>query len=295
MSPKLMLENIIKVVIVLLLFWSNLVHAQKKESALWEITGSGLKSKSYLFGTFHTVSIKLIDSFPELKEAIGECNFGIFEKSAHHIGVVADADIKTPPLDSIFTKKEYLLVDSFFTKSPFGSIRPHNNEASLGGMLQLVIMLNNEQTKNQGLFFDEYIQSYMMDSLNKKTFGLDEPTEMAESAKKADYKSMAKLIVYLIESKVDIDTLGGNEIFDEPLYIKSMQADMKLSEEVKIKEIKDGTIERNQIWVPKIISKIKEGSCFIAVGLGHLQYKSGLIALLRKYGYTLHPISLNKR
>jgi hypothetical protein len=290
-----MLKKIIKLVIVLLLLLFNLVRAQKKESALWEITGNGLKSKSYLFGTFHTVSIKLIDSFPELKKTIDKCNFGIFEKSEHPIGVVADADIKTPPLDSVFTKKEYLLVDSFFTKSPFGSIRPHNNEASLSAMLGVIVMLNNEQTKNQGFFFDDYIQSYMMDSLSKKTFGLDEPTEMAESAKKADYKSMAKLIMYLIKSKMDIDTLGDNKIFDEPLYTKSMQADMKLSEEVKIKAIKDGTVERNQIWVPKIISKIKEGSCFIAVGLGHLQYRSGLIALLREYGYTLHSVSLNKR
>ncbi|WP_316805354.1 TraB/GumN family protein [Pedobacter nototheniae] len=289
-----MFKYIIKSLLVLLLYSCNLAYAQKKESVLWEITGNGLKSKSYLFGTFHTVSVKLINRFPEIKAAINRCNVGIFEKSANSIGAVADAEIKTPPLDSVFTKKEYLLVDDFFSKSPFGSIRPHNNEASLLAMLQAIMMLNKEQTKNQSLFFDEYIQAYMIDSLSKKTFGLDEPIEMAESAKKTDYKSIAKLIIYLIESKADIDTLGGNAFFDEPLYIQSMQADMKRSEEVKVIGIKEGTVVRNQIWLPKIISKISEDSSFIAVGLGHLQYKTGLITLLRAHGYTLKPIHLKK-
>jgi len=287
-----MLKRIIKVSVCLLLILSNSVYSQKNESVLWEITGNGLKSKSYLFGTFHTVSIKLIDSFPDLKNIIGKCDFGIFEKSPHAIGEVIDIDIKTPPLDSVFTKTEYLLVDSFFTKSPFGSIKPHNNEASLLAMAQAVMMLNNKQTKDQDMFFDDYIQSYMIDSLKRKTFGLDEPLEMAESAKKTDNKRLAKLIVYLIESKVNLS--ASDKLFDEPLYIKTMQSDMKLSDEVKIQELKDGTINRNQIWLPKIITKTKEGSCFIAVGLGHLQYKTGIIALLLANGYTLRPIKLTR-
>lgn len=99
---------------------------------------------------------------------------------------------------------------------------------------------------------------------------------------------------YLIKSKANIDTLEVNAFFDEQLYVSSMQSEMKLSEDVTAEWFKEGTINRNQIWVPKIIYKIKEGSCFIAVGLGHLQYKTGLIALLRANGYRLSPINLNK-
>ena len=281
-------------IIFLLLLVPALATAQKKESVLWKITGNNLPSASYLFGTFHTVSFQLIDSFPQLKNIINNCKYGVFEKSENTIGNVEYADIKTPPLDAIFTAHEYALVDSFFTKSPFGSIKPHNNDASLMAMLQAVVMLNEEETKNQAMFFDEYIHTYMEDSLKRNTFGLDEPVEMAESAQKYDYKTAAKTLVYLIETKVNVNRLINIKTLDEALYKKSMQADMALNEEPKEEWIREGTIKRNQIWLPKIISKTKEGSCFIAVGLGHLQYKTGLIALLRGKGYKVEPIRLNK-
>lgn len=288
------IKKILHPILLSFLVLSTTAIAQKKESVLWKISGKELTSPSYLYGTFHTVSIKLLDSFPELKQIISNSEFGIFEKSDNDIGQVEGVDIPTPPLNTLFTPEEYTLVDSFFTQSSYGSIRPHNDDASISGMLQAVIMLNQEQTKNQDRFYDEYIQSYMLDSMHRKTFGLDEPVEMAESAKKTDYKAAAKLLVYLIQTKVDANTLINEPTLDENLYTTTMQADMRLSEDVKNKWILDGTIKRNQIWLPKIIRKGKEGTCFIAVGLAHLQYKTGLIALLRAKGYKLEPVSLHK-
>ncbi|MBO9681232.1 MAG: TraB/GumN family protein [Flavisolibacter sp.] len=274
----------------------SVVHGQE-ESVLWKISGKGLKRDSYLLGTAHTVSYKLIDSFPKLKSIFRECEFGIFEKSPNSIGDVKYVDIHTPPLDSVFTPSEYALIDSFFSNSPFGSIKPYNNDASLSGMLQAVVMLKREGTKNQEMFFDEYIQFFFIDTLKKKTYGLDEPEEMARSSARENHRQTAESIVYLIKNDVDVDQ-GLKPLFDISLYRTSLKSDMKLNKQLGDSEgeqvIRDFTIERHRIWLPKIITKVNEGPCFIAVGLGHLQYNTGLIQLLRQEGYTLKPVKLKK-
>jgi hypothetical protein len=123
-----MLNKIYAFIMILLLFATS-ANAQDTESVLWEISGKNLKTKSYLFGTFHTVSVKLIDSFPRLKNIIRKCDYGLFEQGNNAIGNVKYINIETPALDAIFTKEEYELVDNFFTNSSYGSIRLHNKDA----------------------------------------------------------------------------------------------------------------------------------------------------------------------
>ena len=48
--------------------------------------------------------------------------------------------------------------------------------------------------------------------------------------------------------------------------------------------------DRNRNWVAQMKKILREKNIFIAVGAGHLVGENGLIALLRKAGYTLRPI-----
>lgn len=48
--------------------------------------------------------------------------------------------------------------------------------------------------------------------------------------------------------------------------------------------------ERNQAWMPVILENIRKKPCMIAVGCRHLLDYYGLIAMLRKEGYTVEPI-----
>ena len=47
---------------------------------------------------------------------------------------------------------------------------------------------------------------------------------------------------------------------------------------------------RNRNWVKQLKTIMKKESVFVAVGAGHLVGESGVIALLKKEGYTLTPI-----
>ena len=48
--------------------------------------------------------------------------------------------------------------------------------------------------------------------------------------------------------------------------------------------------KRNQNWIPKIEEKIKDHSCFIAVGAAHLPGDKGVLNMLKQKGYTVTPV-----
>jgi uncharacterized protein len=48
--------------------------------------------------------------------------------------------------------------------------------------------------------------------------------------------------------------------------------------------------QRNRRWIPLLEGQMAEKPTFVAVGAAHLAGEQGVIALLRKQGYTLTPI-----
>ena len=48
--------------------------------------------------------------------------------------------------------------------------------------------------------------------------------------------------------------------------------------------------DRNTRWIPRMEKKMKKNRVFFAVGAGHLPGDKGVLALLRKAGYTVTPL-----
>jgi len=276
---------------VFLLLAGTSVFSQEPQSVLWEISGKGIKKNSYLFGTIHVGSIALLDSFPQLKQIAESADFAVFEGSGSQIGD-APVSVKTtqPPLDSLFTPEEYALVDSFFIASPHGSIRPHNDDADLFGMIQVAITINQQRANAQYDSFDNLIYARLI-NLQKPVFHLDIQSDIERIKEEITYQILAKYLVLYIKDKASVESALQSGEIDFEMYSKTMRNPLKLGEKVH-KLLENATIERNIKWIPKIEHQMKLGSCFIAVGLGHLKYQTGLIQLLKKQGYTLKPVNL---
>ena len=267
------------------------VIGQDNQSVLWEISGKGLAKPSYLFGTYHVASISVLDSFPQVMRIAASCDFALFETGGSHIGD-APSPIQTaqPPLDSIFTPAEYAIVDSFFTASSYGSIRPHTNDADLLSMFQVALTIQLSHRNKQDEPFDGLLLNRLTE-LKKPVFQLDDPKEVDNVINGLGYRNIAKMLVDIINDKTAFQQHAPEEAKDLALYSKTLRQPLRLNEEVNV-NLGKATIDRNAHWVPKIEEKISEGNCFIAVGFKHLQYTSGLIQLLRNKGYTLNPVSL---
>lgn len=275
--------------LVFLLLAGTSVFSQEPQSVLWEISGKGIKKNSYLFGTIHVGSIALLDSFPRLKQIAESADFAIFESSGSPIGAIPEQiELHQPPLDSLFTPEEYVKVDSFFTASPHGSMRPHNNEADILTMVQVAATMIENKTQYDP--FDNLLFSRMLD-LKKPTFHLDTIEDVKNVIDSLGYQRLAKFLVYLIDRNAPLKNVSSEFGIDLVSYSKELQNPLKLNEQPSEKAAY-GTVVRNTHWLPKIEEKVKEGSCFIAVGLEHLKYQTGLIQLLKKQGYTLTPVNL---
>jgi hypothetical protein len=135
---------------------NSFCYAQNTQSVLWEISGNGLAKKSYLFGTIHTAKTDIYYSFPKLNSIIKKCDIGLFEMSGKPINGVNKknndtSNIQPPPLGKVFTAREFAIVDSFFTRSPFGSIQP-TDSLPLFAVLQLATLVKQTGGKQETLF-----------------------------------------------------------------------------------------------------------------------------------------------
>jgi uncharacterized protein len=275
------------IILNLLLICPSLVKGQL-QSVFWEVSGNGLAHKSYLLGTVHVAPYTILKEFPLLLQTMRQAKLAIFENVGEIPAFVTSSTVVdySPPLDSVFTKEEYTLVDSFFSRSEYGSIKPHNNNADLLAMVQATVLLLQNMKLN--MRFDEYIIGYVKDSLQLPIMSLEKDTEQQQYKKKiASVRQYAEVIVKLIESA----KAGMGKSFVGDSYLQKMQSDFLF----KKKDTTYSTVAaRNLLWLKKLEPALREQSCFIAVGLGHLEYESGLINLLRKKGYQLKPILLSR-
>lgn len=268
-----------------------LLFAQDTQSVLWEVSGNGVKKPSYLFGTVHVAPISLLDSFPKVLSTAKKCDFAIVESGGNPIGSIpAPVETRQPPLDSLFTPREYALVDSFFTASPHGSMRLHNDDADLLAMLQTAITMNQPYQDKQFDPFDALVWEKLK-NLNKPILQLDDQADIETIKDEIGYRRMAEILVYVVQQKNSMQKLVSRESLDFDLYIGTLTAALNLDEKAD-KNMEKSTTERNLKWIPKIEQQMQEGSCFVAVGLFHLKFQTGLIQLLRNKGYTVRAVTL---
>ena len=73
--------------------------------------------------------------------------------------------------------------------------------------------------------------------------------------------------------------------------VEALLVDMAKSKTADANFQEDLLVTRNQNWIPKIQQIAKEKSTFFAVGAGHLGGEKGVIALLKKQGFTVKAVN----
>jgi uncharacterized protein len=101
-------------------------------------------------------------------------------------------------------------------------------------------------------------------------------------------KSLLKTIDSLPENKLNFDTMLMVYKSQEINKIEKLFNGSELTQEENLDVM---LYNRNKNWVKQLKEILKKDHIFMAVGAGHLVGDKGLIALLRKEGYTVRPIS----
>lgn len=262
---------------------------------LWEISGNQLKQPSYLFGTFHLMCKEDIHFSEGLKKAMKDASEIYFEMDlddpSNTLGAMLFMNMKEgKSLKELYSPEEYKRLESFFKDSlnmPLSSMqrmKPSLIESlmypklmpckNLSGVEMELLKIAVEQKKEVKGFETIQLQSAVFDSIPY-------PTQAKELLKTIDSfnvyrKSFDSLLtVYKTQQLSGIEKLFNSSEF-------SMEENREL--------MLDG---RNKNWVEQLKKILPQKNIFMAVGAGHLVGENGVIALLRKAGYTLRPL-LNK-
>ena len=261
-------------------------------SLLWEISGKGLSSPSYLFGTFHLMCKSDIKFSESLKTAVKNTDETWMEMDLDDPATMLSAlfvmkmnDDKK--LSDLYTADEYMRLETFFRDSLNTSLRMFKNmkPAFLEAMLYTKMLpCKTVQGVEEGLM--------KLAKENKKEIkGLETMAFQASVFDSIPYTNQAK------ELLKNIDSLNSyRKYFDTMVMVyKSQRLDeiekLFSKSEFGMDENRDLLLDnRNLNWVGQLKPIMKKNSVFIAVGAGHLVGEKGLIELLRKEGYTVRAI-----
>ncbi len=280
------------IVIVLMLLTAFGAARAGENSLLWKISGNGLESPSWLFGTNHMLCPGMISIPDKVKEAMMQSEQLILELDFDDPAVMQKIQQGMIYKDGTtaadyLTDKEYKQVSTFFTDSmnlPFSQLRiikpfflssitlihylgcqPVSMESSL------IELSSEKEMEVKGL-------ETVSDQLNfVESLPVDKQKEilLAQVTSHDSVKTMYKMMV---DKYLEEDIFGLHEITTG--YMTGEYSEF--GEEMLVK--------RNLRWIPDIEEIVRDKSSFIAVGAGHLPGDDGVIMLLREKGYKVEAV-----
>lgn len=290
-----MTRKLWSIIMMLVAVWST-THAQ----LLYEVSGNGLTSPSYLFGTHHLAPISILDSVSEALPALERSQCVVGEIDMLHLDAMAMAMKMRPymmaPADSTL---HAVMGDSIYKVSQqryrdlcgmdlalFDSMRP-----IVAQTVAATTLINRELPGyNPEEQLDMYLQR-LGESSGKEIV----PLEKAEEQAAILYATLP------ISSQVQ----GLLDMLDNPqeqidnvrkLNAAYMARDLQMLQEISTAEESDPAFmeallqRRNAAWMKALPPLMHDKPAFVAVGALHLTGPDGLVERLRTEGYKVKPL-----
>ncbi|MFD2874617.1 TraB/GumN family protein [Mucilaginibacter ximonensis] len=272
-------------------------HAQtNNNSLLWEISGNGLKSSSYLFGTYHLVGKNLVDSLPEIRTRFNTCDAVVGEIVMDSTMVMKLMPYMMAPdsatLDKVFTPAEYLQIDSCIKQIIHVDAKAFNRfkPSAVATMIATLSAPNVISPTNPAV--DMYLQQEGK-RRNEKIIGLETMQQQAEMLLNAPMPEQKKQLLATVKKKDRLRTEAVKmfEIYrhqDLAGLAKMLDKNDELTPDQTEKLLKN----RNLNWMTQLPEIMGQQPTFIAVGAGHLVGQYGLINQLKLKGYKVTPVKI---
>ncbi|HHS95686.1 MAG TPA: TraB/GumN family protein [Phaeodactylibacter sp.] len=278
---------------------NNYAPTTAENALLWAITGNDLQDTSYLYGTIHMIAEKDFFLTPNTKKAFHNSEQVFFEIDINQMN---DFSILFSLLGQVLMK-DGVTLDKLLNEEDFQLVKSHFSTMGLPMFILKKVkpmFLSSLISGNLGTQADttsERIVSYEMEFLamakqeQKSVAGLETIEYQMSVFDSIPYKDQAQMLVQSIKTEN-----GHNSEFEQMIQLYKNQdivgmQTMFSSDAQGIAKYEDVFLKnRNQNWIPIMEKAMKDKTTLFAVGAGHLAGHIGIIALLRKEGYTLTPI-----
>jgi len=268
-------------------------------SLLWKISGQDIVEPSYLFGTIHIIPAEDFFLPKGTEESFKNSKTLFMELDLSGAG---DFENMLPIMDKIFMENDTTLAD-LLTPEEYMKVSEYMEQMGLPMMffekmkpMFLSAMASPEM--NPANLQNGSIKSYEMEfaemakSQNKNLKGLETVEFQLSLFDQIPYGTQAKLMMDAFKA-TDKQTEELDKLVD--IY-KSQNLNLLQN---AIEEGDDGLRpymaillnNRNRSWIPVMQKSMAQGSCFFAVGAGHLGGTNGVIKLLKDLNYQVEPVA----
>ncbi|MBI2729323.1 MAG: TraB/GumN family protein [Sphingobacteriales bacterium] len=263
------------------------------KSLLWEISGNGIKQPSYLFGTMHIIckndallstemekiianssAIYLELDMDNMMELLGAFQYMNMKGGKKLSDFLSEADVKkvkdwfkaNQPLipAGMIEKMKPIFLSSMIGEKGFGC------EQQDGMEMRIMEEAGKNDKEIKGLETMAY-QAGIMDSIPYELQAKD----LIKSIDSSNVQDTSLTTLVDLYKKQDIEALDT--------LMNKTEGEMGKYNEYLL-------YRRNRNWVEKIKELTKTNNYLFAVGAGHLPGIKGVIALLRKEGFTVKPV-----
>lgn len=260
-------------------------------SLLWRISGNGLHKPSWLFGTIHMICPQDYFWTDSMKANLGKSETVCFEMNLDDPGIMIAAaasmvDSSGKKLSDYFTDEQNRQLAKYLNDSLGLQIAMFQTMKPIA--LDVMLTSKNMNCPNPESYEDNILEQAKKD--NKIITGLEEVKEQIDVLSSIPIDSVISDILTSIKGGAS-DKNNYDEIVaaykqqDLSALYYLIQKSNDLGNDIGI-----FLDDRNKKWISRIEEKIQKQSVFFAVGAGHLWGPNGLIALLRKKGYTVEPV-----
>lgn len=286
------------------LFIGLQVFSQGGETSIfYQVSGKKLKQPSYLFGTFHLLGKRFIDSLPEVKKSMLSCKNMAGEidlsDSTMTIKMLGASVMEGKTIDQLMSKQQFDSLSTYFKTQigmsidVFKALKPMAIATTITAMTQSKLYPETNEDRVSGSM-DAYFQKLARES-GMKVHGL----EQAESQINILFNEFSlerqteMLLQMMRDGEEGIEKMARMNVAYRKGDLDVLEDLMYKSGDFKPEEIEILLDKRNKAWMNKIPALMKDGGVFVAVGALHLTGPNGLIKLLEQQGFTVKPISLN--
>lgn len=287
---------------------------------LWEISGNGLAQKSYLFGTCHGDGHRFtreeVFSITGMEEVLAKVEAVLFEGGMNTEGTKVDTAETRRMMAEFANPANWVMPDGVSYEQLFDSVE-HFNE--LHQYLTIKQKDSKYYQKNPRFWHFKLTLDYLGrnaneirvdDVLKQETLqrGLEvgyvekasgkaqssilnifvsDTTSLKEQAERL-YNRIHVLNQIGSNDSVNMDFVARTYLENDTVTFESLTKIIdKVSRKGAAKEVLE---DRSVAWIPVIKENLAKRPCMIAVGCRHLLGYHGLIALLRREGYTVEAV-----
>ena len=279
---------------------------------LYKISGKGLKSPSYIVGTYHLAPLSFVDSIPGIRQAMDQCQ--------QVYGELVMADMLGP--DSVAMMQKALMLpdgmtlDSLLSTDEMGRLNSYMKQlmgmdmtnpllkqqmnkmtpTALSSTLTILAFIKKGGNMDLQNSFDDYFQKQAREQ-GKGVGGLE--TMAFQISVLYGGKSLERqkeLLMCQVDNAEYIDSMSDHVIkafFAQDLDAIKEAMDIKMNNSCDNSPEEDADLidNRNADWLTKMPAIMAQKPTLFAVGAGHLPGPKGVLNLLRQAGYKVEGVT----